>query len=233
VPTFTVQALIDRAKAAADMHDDFVTDAQWIAWLNVEVPALETYLARAGYVLRESFHSFDANSSPTGYVIPTPLAIVGVYHVTDSVGRLRRLRAADPLVRMRQFPGLVDAGDATEFYAQSAGDNVVLYLYPAPSSGTYVTFYVPAPATLTTVASTVSYPLGWEERLVLRLARRARMKEETGTSEIDAALREVDQQIDEAVWSRLLAQTPAVRNVDAVERDSLDRWPPVSSWFFP
>jgi hypothetical protein len=227
MPTFTAQQIIDRAKAAADMHDDFVTDAQWLAWLNVEVPALEVYLARSGYVLRESFLFLTGN--PT--TIATPVAIVGVYR--NDNGRLVRLRAADPLTRMRQLTA-VDTGDATEFYAAANGDDIDVYLYPVPSSfGAYMAWVITAPARLVVTSDTLQYPLGWEERLVLRLARRARLKEETDTSALDAALKEVDQQIDEAVWSRLLAQTPSVRNVDRVERDSTSIWPPVSSWFFP
>jgi len=237
VPTFTVQQIIDRAKAAADMHDDFVTDAQWMAWLNVEVPALESYLARAGYVLRESVFTYTADS--LGFAqVPSVLAIVGVYR--SDQGRLVRLRAADIQTRMRQYNGLgsvPDTGDATEFFATPVGDDVALYLYPRPAagSGTYYVWYIPAPATLANVAGTVSYPLGWEERLVLRLARRALAKEETGTSALDSQLAEVDRQIDEMVWSRLLAQTPAVRNVDRVERAEMGfgRWPAVSEWFFP
>src|SRR5689334_13387150 len=103
MPTFTVQQIIDRAKAAADMHDDFVTDAQWMAWLNVEVPALESYLARSGYVLRETIFTYVVDSLGLASV-PSVLAIVGVYRNVS--GRLARLRSADPLTRIRQFNGV-------------------------------------------------------------------------------------------------------------------------------
>lgn len=234
MPTFTAQQLIDRAKAAADMHDDFVTPEQWLAWLRVEVVDLELFIARQGYVLRETMFPITANGAET-YSIPGVMAIVGVYH--DDNGHLRRLRSADPFTRMRQIgtPALYK-GPAREFYAAAgANDGISLSFYPRPDTGNYVVWYIAHPEGPDAVNDTVTYPLGWEERIVLRLAKRALAKEETANRHINEHLIEVDRHIEEAVWSRLLAQNPAVRNVDKVERDRADftRWPAASEWFFP
>jgi hypothetical protein len=236
MPTFTAQQIIDRAKAAADMHDTFVTPTQWMQWLTVEVAALEVMVARLGYVLKESVQTIPATGAAT-YTVGTTgvLAIVGVYREVN--GRLRRLRTSNPVTRMRQFTSAVDVGDAREFYAtaNAGNDNLTIGLYPRPSSGNYFAWFIPAPATISLVSDTITYPLGWEERLVLRLAINARDKEESDTSSLVRRLNAVDQVIEEAVWSRLMAQSPCIRNSDYDDMESPDnlRWPDVSDWYFP
>lgn len=260
MPDVTTQELMERAQAAADMHDGFVTPTQWMHWATQENYALEVLLARSGYVLREDVRTFVATGARSYQVpvdntqYPGALAIIAVYRVLPG-GSLRRLSARDPLGRARQplsaiagFP--TTNGDATEWYARSAqgggGANVEIFLYPVPTSGTYQVYFIPHPPKLVLSGAvagvssvTVSYPLGWDERVVLGMARRARQREETDTTQIERALNRTESDIEAAVWSRQLANSPAVRNVDGVERGwgpgesgREAGWPPLSDWYF-
>lgn len=226
--TFTGQQLVDRAAAVGDFEGSFVTPAQWLAWLNHRHVALQVRIARLGWVLEETTTPVAVTGAQSYSLGAEPLAVVGVYHVGPS-GRLRRLRLVDPLVRAR-FSGEFPTGDAREAYLFRSGGNFNLAFYPVPTSGTYQVVTIAHPAALGSLSATVSYPAGWEEWLVLSLARLARVKEETTTSDLDRLLAEVDREIERAVWTRQLASCPAVRNVDDVERPGL---PPPGEWFFP
>src|SRR5512139_1488436 len=107
---FTVQQLIDRAAAIADMHDSFVTPAQWLAWYNTEARALELFIARSGWVINLA-SSVDAGASYTATITGAPLAILGVYEVRD--GRYRPLKFQNQVDFTRKnVAAATDTGDA-------------------------------------------------------------------------------------------------------------------------
>ncbi len=82
------------------------------------------------------------------------------------------------------------------------------------------------------VALSVAYPMGWEERIVLGMARRALIKEESSTSAIDSEIALWESRIEEACWSRVLSEAPSVRNTDYRHYGWSDRYvlPPYTSW---
>jgi hypothetical protein len=73
------------------------------------------------------------------------------------------------------------------------------------------------PDELTADTDEVTYPMGFEERVVLGMARRALSKEETINPGIEAEIQRIEQHIDEVAWNRLYAGAQ-IRNVDRVER---------------
>lgn len=83
-------------------------------------------------------------------------------------------------------------------------------------------------------ATSVSYPMGWEERIVLGMARRALIKEESDTRAIDSEIALWESRIEEACWGRVLADTPSVRNSDQLIYGWRDRHeiPPYGYWIF-
>lgn len=236
----TVQSLIDRAKAAADMHDDFVTESQWLAWVNVEHRAFLYFLARSGYILRVASTDIVANGQGEYVLVDEPLAIIGVWEQTSD-GRMRPLRYNNLIEGTRQMGDGAgpDRGAAKEFVVTWEGEDdpsaaFRVNFWPEPDSGTYVVKLISAPVTLT-IGSSVNYPGGWEERIVLRLARRAILKEEGDVRGIDTEIAIVESWVQEAVWNQNLSQAPTVRNVDKLERGwvSQPTWlPPVREWVF-
>ncbi len=217
----TVVEIIERAKAAADMTDNFVTSTQWLRWLNVENRRLEAFIARTGYVLHEKTQVITADGSQGYSISPEPMVILGVYEYKSN--RLRRLKHSD----LMDGAGLTDlnvVGPAQTFrFAQTDDDvdtgegNLNLFFFPAPAEGTYLFQYIAIPETLA-IDGIVSYPANIEERLVLGLARRALAKEESATSELTRQITEQDQYIEEFCFDRLFGAHQQIRNVDRVER---------------
>ena len=220
MPAFTVQQLIDRAAAIADMDGNFVRPEQWLAWYNVEVRALELFIARNGYVTNLA-ETADNDSLYTIPISDSTLAILGVFEVRD--GRYRALRFSNQVDMAR---GLVN-GDAQEYMAVMGDldDGLVIDLFPKPTSGTYRALYLEGSAPAEALDDAANWPLGWEERLVLGMARKALVKEESDTRKIEQMMVEQDTIIEEFCWSRSLASAPQVRNVDRVQRGWSDTMP--------
>lgn len=243
MPNITTGEIVDRARAAADMRDDFVTLSQWMYWMNVEHRSLQVRIARMGYVLQESSVDITAVGD-VSYPIDEPLAVIGVYEVT-SAGFYRRLRAVNPQDGHRQATNAA-IGPAQEWIARRDPTPISTFLnvsfFPNPSQGTYRIFYVAHPPKLvyaqvaTDGTNSVDYPLSWEEAVVLRLARRALAKEESDTQDIDAQIAASDRDIEESIFSRQLMDAPVIRNVDKRDRGWWQPypypWPPVSQWTF-
>lgn len=235
MPSITVQSIVDRAAAAADMSGDFVTPAQWLAWYNSEARALEFFIARAGWVLNAA-STVDATGSPltaTLLAANYPLAVLGAYEVCD--GRYRPLRFKSQIDFVRQdYSAAADTGDAHSFtlLSSSSSDDLIVQFYPQPSSGTYRVLYLAGRAPVTALTDSVNWPLGWEERIVLGLARRALIKEESDVRKIEQMMVEQDVIIEEFCWNRNAAESPRVRNVDRVDRGWTDQmqYGPYESW---
>jgi hypothetical protein len=226
----TVTEIIERAQAAADMHDNFVTSTQWLRWLNVEYRALALFILRSGYVFTENTETITANGSLT-YEFNEPLVILGVYEYKDQ--RYRRIEHSD----MMDGAGNIDevtTGPARFFRVyQAASGKVGMQLWPIPQSGTYKVRKVVIPVAVT-LTDSIELPAGFEERLVLGLARRALAKEESSTAEISRQVDEADRYIEEMCFDRVMAAHQSVRNVDKVERGwfPYPQYPTRERWYW-
>ena len=239
---FTVDELITRAKDAADMHDLFVRPSTWFNWLNVELQALYIMCARGGWPLRNiQFRSF---SVPTDYIsgsfqIPFEiLAIVGVWEV-DGQARYRRLTYNNGADALRQFPGATGiTGHPREYWISeltgTSSEATQVIPYPTPTSGLFHVAYLPAPSKVAATTDTVALPMGIEELIVLKMARRALVKEEADTTAIEKLIAAQMQTVEEYLWDRNLANSPKIRNTDDVERGwgwySQIMYPPAIDW---
>lgn len=243
MPGILVSDIIQRASTQADMVDGFVDQATWLSWFVRESIALEILLARNGWAQAIKFDTqtvtTDTMTVAAGADI---LAIVGVWELVNN--RYRRLTLKAQPDFYVQPPGTGSITGPANFYSVTGPQNGIagsngftVSMYPRPTTGTYVIAYLsPAfPSGQTPgYTDTVYYPMGFEEWLVLRLARRALIKEESSTSGVDVLLRDEEDKIEEACWERTLAETPAVRNVDRVERgwDDQIAFPPPIGWYW-
>lgn len=236
MPSFTAQQIIDRAAAAADMSDDFVSQSTWLAWLNVARQELTIKMARSGMV-PWGMVTQSAINPTTGFITISFefLALVAVVEV-DSSGRFRHLKSSNFVDMARQVDGTTApiVGPATQYSLTDDEGNTLLRLYPRPTSGTYLYYYLKAPLTITSVADSMTYPLGLEEYIVLRMARKALIKEESDTKAIDKELDAIQEQIELYGHERNWANAPKVRNTDDVERGwNLQlTYPPPNAWIW-
>src|SRR5689334_2666885 len=131
MPTTTVATLIDRAKAASDMRDNFVTPTQWQTWASQERLALDLFLARSGWTLPLSDFNITVTGSEGGSYSVNPtggvMAIVCVYQY-DSAGRIRMLEHQDAITYLRRVPGYTGAptGHGRYYRVLNTGDNLTL-----------------------------------------------------------------------------------------------------------
>lgn len=226
------------------MRDNFVTPAQWMYWASQERLALDLFLARSGWPLALSEFNITVTGSEAGVFSVNPtngvMAIVAV-HQYDSRG-VRLLRLKDSVSFLHQTVGNTSnpKGYSTTYRVLWTGDNLTLNLYPEPANAeTYKVTYLAHPLRLTLdsspsagYANSVAYPMGWEERIVLGMARRALMKEESDTRAVDQEVALWESRIEEMAWNRVLSESPQVRNSDGVVYGWTDRYslPPYSSW---
>lgn len=242
----TTREIYNRAAAAADMHDSFVTPAQFNHWATQENLALALFLARSGWTNNVNTMTITVDGTEAGaYTLTSidPLAIVAVHHVRGT--QCRQIRLNNAVDYLRQTPGSsVATGDPAEYRViwDQTNDCYSLGFYPEPTAGmTIVVSYIPEPARLTLdtspaagYANSVNYPMGWEERVVLGCARRAMEKEESDSSGLMRQIAECDQRVEQACWDRVLTEHPVIRNLDHSHRGWTDRmsYPSPLSWWW-
>lgn len=249
MPVTTTQSLIDRARAAADMRDNFVTPTQWMFWATQERLALDIFIARSGYAL-PGLTNFDLTVLGTeggAYLLNPSSGVMAVVCIHEMINNgFRRVRYLDAVAYMKQPPGTTTGAHSHARYfraiSSTTDDSITLNMYPEPSAGeVYRISYLPHPAALVlsspgaNQATQVVYPMGWEERIVLGMARRALIKEESDTSAIDSEIGMWDKRIEEAAWDKVMGESPVVRNSDVEVYGWNDRiiWPPYpNSWFW-
>lgn len=239
MPFVTSDQIISRAATMADMRDNFVTQEEWYDWFNFENRALALFMARHGWRLVDL--KSKTAVAPSSLIIDvvagdrSVMAVLGVWEVASD-GRVRRLLYTDR-VSAENFAG--NTGTArywsTSESVESEDESVLITLHPTPTSGTYKVVYLPAPQlAVPGEGYGLIYPMGVEEWVVLQLATRAKIKEQTGTDELEKQLRKVEAHVEEVSWNRALAEAPKVRNVDRDERGWSDSmvFSPVDSWIW-
>jgi hypothetical protein len=223
--TITVQSLIDRAVAAADMHDNFVTEAQWLQWANQYHKELSVMVAQMGV----PYFQYDETISVDGsleYLIAEPLAIVAVYR-PRSDGSYYKLT---PMDSIQQLTGAAVYSEPTRFYFRRNATTIALQFHPRPTSGYCIARCITYPKNLVLTApggddsDTVNYPLGWEQFIVLKMAIAALAKEETINPELKSQLNETMLHIETSGRNFLLTDVQKIRDWRSDNWVGDDRW---------
>jgi hypothetical protein len=234
--TFTAQQIIDRAAELADMQDGFIAPATWLNWLNDERQSLDLFIAQHGWIQEQSTATLTANSTTNTLAITSPIAIIGVWE-QNSNGRYRRLSVDGPIDHLHQDPltGPVTGAAVTWMpVRRSNTEDLTINFWPRPTSGTYICYYIPRNADLTSLGDQITYPLRWEKRLILGMVWNALVKEDSDTGKIDKAIQKMDSQIEKACWDRQIGETPIVRNSDSTYRgwSNWTTFPPPTNWYW-
>jgi hypothetical protein len=145
-----------------------------------------------------------------------PLAIVGVYK-DDGASTFTTLKPAQ--AGHGRIPTRNESvGDATVWSAHGAGSSIQIGLYPVPATGTYSVRYIPEPDALVTTApdpgqsDSINCPAGFDDRIVLGMARRALIKEGSGSAAVDRLIAIADEDLAIHAHSRMIGEAPRVRN---------------------
>jgi hypothetical protein len=217
MPTVTTQTILDRARAISDMDDsNFVSETVWMSWMNQAKTQLDLFIARSGVVQNECTYALTATGA-VAYSFSEPLALLCVHEKDDS-GRVRRLEEANSIEGFQYLGTAPVTGQAVQFRCTAAAGLMKISLYPVPTSGTYLVTVIKLGDTLVISdpldgeIDSVSYPLGQEEWIVLEMAKRAITKEEGDTRGIVSLQNKIEQHVEEAAWSRALADSPTVRD---------------------
>lgn len=226
----TVTTLLQRVEDAVDM-ENFVSQATLLRWANTVHPQFVAKIARHGWAPIISSYTITATGAtsytPTSSGTPVEMiAIVGVYRSDgDSFIKLRPVDHA-------QKPSTTSYEQADYFRVRTLeAGGVSIELFPVPSAGTYIVDYIPVPSVLVTSApgagqvSSVNYPAGWEEWLVLKLAQQCLAREETINPKIDEQFAKLELEIERQIRDRV-AGTAKIRNADHEYQDITD----VSEW---
>lgn len=224
MPNFLVQDIVDRACAIADMRGNFVKPEQWLAWYNNGAKALDLLILRSGWVQ----NTLSSQDNDVDYTISLtnpdsesgpPHAVLGVYEVRD--GRFRPLKFRSPAEFALQDLDNPSVTGTANYYTITSGnwdDDLTIHMFPQPTSGTYRALFWSMHPTADALDDEVTWPLGFEEYIVLFMARRALIKENSETRQVDDELGAESQRIEEICWDRNAAQAPTIRNVDKAER---------------
>lgn len=218
MPSFTVQNIVDRAASQADMHDNFIEPVEWLAWFNFERKALAITLARGATLRDLTFTTIPAGQADNYTHAFETLAVVGVWQIASD-GHLRPVHIVPLLDNFFQQAAGPSRGEAATVSVEELTTGFKLRFFPVDLSNAYLLVTANAPTDATALTDSFVLPMGLEEMIVLKLARRALVKEESDTSDVDKLLQDVGQKIEEYIWGRTFAQAPTVRNVDAAQRN--------------
>lgn len=211
--TFTWQELIDRARTYLDDdHNDtegFIKPERWLSLANVEYAQLYRKWVRMGLVAPAPTDT--SFSSTHTKALTGVLAIVGVAEDLGD-GHHRVLAPAQSSFGQSPFWGHTSSSPGCYWAATGSADALTVTLEPRPTSGNYFVRFIPTVAYATLISASIDLPYGADERLVLGIAKRAKLKESGASGALERLLMEADQELNFAAFSKL-NDSPRVRKV--------------------
>lgn len=211
MPTFTIEALVDRARVyIADDHDDqggFLSTAAWVALANAQYAEEYRDMVRLGII-----SPAPTDTAFTSYTtsVNSVLATIGV---AEDLGS-GQMRVIDPFQSAygRKMWGYTEGGTPIAWTAHATGDTVTYTLEPR-TTGSYVVRTIAVPSAFSTLASTVDLPFGSDEHFVLGLARRAKLKDGSASAHLERLYAESTAQRNMYHHGRINSDAPRVRKV--------------------
>lgn len=219
---FVWNDLIARARVYVDDDhsetDGWIAPANWLTLAQVEYALLLRRWIRTGLVVPATADSTPFTGGST--TLSNVLALVGV--AQDKGGYVRvlapvqSLRGQHPMWTGSQAPG----GISQSWMATASGDTVTVTLDPKDpdTSEPYFVRYVAAPAYVTDGTQTVDLPYGTDERLVLGIARRSHLKDQSASQLLERLIAEADAELAFTAAGRIQGDSPRVRRTPRWQR---------------
>lgn len=223
--TYTIAQLITRARSLADINgaNTFVTDVEMQLHVDQAYSELVDILARA------SIHHFETSATITTDGLTDLFAVPNDHYKTLAVDyryATDRYCAVEPLMfEERNNYSLGINGSARGY--RVVGTNIQFFPKP-PANQVYRHIYVPIPTNISTIATSTAVDgiAGWEEYIIVHVARtiRAKQEDDAAVMHLTSRLSDMHQRIDEQAQDR----EPLRRIVDVTE-SSWD-WDPTMRW---
>lgn len=214
---FTIQELVERAADQADMEGNFVEPTTWLQWYRNEARSLDLFTLRSGYTqVRPTSEPADGQYT---FSLPDAKAVLGVYETRN--GLFRRLKYQPPADFYVMDLGAASRprGEALYYTVENTNGGVNIVLNPLPTTGSYVALYhLDVGASITALTDVVNWPLGFEERVVLGMAIRAAVKEDSDTTALEKLYKSESDRIEELCFGMNYGDAARIRNVDNQDR---------------
>lgn len=213
----TLAQLRTRSKRRADRENSsFVSDAEWLDYINEEISALHNLLVLSYEDYSITSHDFSVVSGTASYALPADfykergVEFVGSnYSYTLRQYRFReRNRYQDPFNR-------VYSNQLELVRYQILGANIVFAPEPT-SSGTIRMWYVPQATKLVSDSDTTDFSVvnGWEAYVVSGAAAKALQKEQEETTHLMMEQQRIIANIQREAASRTTGDVKRIVNVD-------------------
>lgn len=204
--TYTVTQLITAIQALGEYENDPNITTAWLTTaISSSYAELYETLVNSGLAYFRSTATPSYSSSTGLASLPADFyADVGVWWEKDSTNRLplKKISVRDAWKVKKT------AGRAAYFY-EIVGSNIQFYP-PPPAGQTYTLIYIPAPADLTSGAQTVDGVAGWEELIVVDVAIKAGIRQETDTSVLERRKAELLGRITTMAQNREIASATSL-----------------------
>lgn len=234
---FQWQALIHRARVYLDDdHNDgrgFVAPADYLTIAAVEYTEQRKRWIRSALV-RPATTDTTFSSSPTTALTGVQ-AIVGVAEIiSPSSTPYRLLTPAQSAWGAQPYWGQVASNRATTWTAAGEGDNFTVQLDPPDAGNTYVVRWVPTITYPTDQTTTVDVPYGLDERLVLGIAKRAMVKDQSRSAALQDLINQADAENMFTAFARIQGDGPRVRRVVSTVKlhGMFAGWPGPAAWLY-
>jgi hypothetical protein len=225
--TFTWQELIDRSRTYVDDdHNDtegWIAAERWLTIANVEYAQLYRRWVRMGliapaWVDREftgptlTFPALELSDDEEPVLELDGEEVLAIIGVAESLGsdRYRPLSAPQSAVGRSPWWTTSSASPAHSWQATGSADKVTITIEP-PDTATYVVRYIPTVQYATDPTEDIELPYGCDERLVLGMARRAKLKDASASALLERLIMEADAEANFLAFGRNNNDSPRVR----------------------
>jgi hypothetical protein len=221
--TITLLNLRTRAKQRANMENStFVTDSEWDSYINYAISNLrDLIISKAGNDYFASSASFTFNSSTDTYSLPADFYKALWMEILGDDGyyyKMRRFEVSERNYGRSPLNYLIP-----DIRYRLLGNNIIITPQLQANGRQARLWYVPTPIPLSSDSDTLEGFNGWDEDVVILAARKALVKEESDTSQLDQEILSMNLRLEAMADNR--DQGEPMRIQDNEVRSWGNSWP--------